>query len=411
MAWKESGGGADDPCVNHEEGETLLEAEDRVVSSEDVTDSGAHANPQQALEEQPLITASETSMAASSKPNKLSSVVKLSATPKLSRKECSIAPIHSSTTVTSSSSPKTSSSTSRNSKVPIVINLDPSDRVSLNTGSTLSVRTSPAHGKDGSSSSAAPAPLPIPLQRSAVINNPMLPRNSQASHRNNDNEACIQVANIESDPSSPDKEYEICSSKNLCGPNPKKVTVIVALILSIWASFILGVNIHKKVVTMEDRLSSMTQKMLELQIKYLDLQKKSSDEIISLHDKLHQVLQINNERSQKESVSNVASNSKKIEVDKRFQTTTKKPIPTTTTTLAAQTECLTKNGQKCILPFTFEGNAQEGCVHRWKDTAAWCAIKVDESGAFIDDKSSWDYCDDSCPLAPQQKDDDFWNSF
>jgi len=332
MAWKESGGGADDPCVNHEEGETLLEAEDRVVSSEDVTDSGAHANPQQALEEQPLITASETSMAASSKPNKLSSVVKLSATPKLSRKECSIAPIHSSTTVTSSSSPKTSSSTSRNSKVPIVINLDPSDRVSLNTGSTLSVRTSPAHGKDGSSSSAAPAPLPIPLQRSAVINNPMLPRNSQASHRNNDNEACIQVANIESDPSSPDKEYEICSSKNLCGPNPKKVTVIVALILSIWASFILGVNIHKKVVTMEDRLSSMTQKMLELQIKYLDLQKKSSDEIISLHDKLHQVLQINNERSQKESVSNVASNSKKIEVDKRFQTTTKKPIPTTTTT-------------------------------------------------------------------------------
>ena len=134
MAWKESGGGADDPCVNHEEGETLLEAEDRVVSSEDVTDSGAHANPQQALEEQPLITASETSMAASYKPNKLSSVVKLSATPKLSRKECSIAPIHSSTTVTSSSSPKTSSSTSRNSKVPIVINLDPSDRVSLNTG-------------------------------------------------------------------------------------------------------------------------------------------------------------------------------------------------------------------------------------------------------------------------------------
>lgn len=218
------------------------------------------------------------------------------------------------------------------------------------------------------------------------------------------------MANIESDPSSsPDKEYEICSSKNLCGPNPKKVTVIVALILSIWASFILGVNIHKKVVTMEDRLSSMTQKMLELQIKYLDLQKKSSDEIISLHDKLHQVLQINNsERSQKESVSNiVVPPSKEIAVDKRFQTTTKRPTPTTT--LAAQTECLTKNGQKCILPFTFEGEAQEGCVHRWKDTAAWCAFKVDESGSFIDDKSSWDYCDESCPLAPQQKDDEFWN--
>ena len=45
---------------------------------------------------------------------------------------------------------------------------------------------------------------------------------------------------------------------------------------------------------MEDRLSSMTQKMLELQIKYLDLQKKSSDEIISLHDKLHKVLRESN---------------------------------------------------------------------------------------------------------------------
>ena len=125
MAWKESGGGADDPSINHGEGETLLEAEDsRVVSPEDVTDSAAHANP--SLEEQPLIGAT-----SSSKPTKL----KLNATPKLSRKECSIAPIHSSTataSVMSSNSPKTSSS--RNSKVPIVINLDPSDRVSLNTG-------------------------------------------------------------------------------------------------------------------------------------------------------------------------------------------------------------------------------------------------------------------------------------
>jgi len=108
-----------------------------------------------------------------------------------------------------------------------------------------------------------------------------------------------------------------------------------------------------------------------------------------------------------ESVSNIVPPSKEIAVDKRFQTTTKRPTPTTT--LAAQTECLTKNGQKCILPFTFEGEAQEGCVHRWKDTAAWCAFKVDESGSFIDDKSSWDYCDESCPLAPQQKDDEFWN--
>ena len=91
--------------------------------------------------------------------------------------------------------------------------------------------------------------MPIPLQRSTVVGHPppLLPNQASQGLHSHGDEACIQVA--ESDPSSPEKQesYEICSTKNLCGPNPKKVTVIVALILSIWASFILGVNIHKKV--------------------------------------------------------------------------------------------------------------------------------------------------------------------
>ena len=37
------------------------------------------------------------------------------------------------------------------------------------------------------------------------------------------------------------------SFKSLCGPNPKKVTIAVVVVLSIWASFILGINIEKKV--------------------------------------------------------------------------------------------------------------------------------------------------------------------
>ena len=41
--------------------------------------------------------------------------------------------------------------------------------------------------------------------------------------------------------------YNICSPKALCGPHPRKVTIVVALILSIWASFVLGINIHKRV--------------------------------------------------------------------------------------------------------------------------------------------------------------------
>ena len=40
---------------------------------------------------------------------------------------------------------------------------------------------------------------------------------------------------------------------------------------------------------MEDRLSSMTQKMLDLQVKYLDLQVKSAEEVSRLHQKVNQL--------------------------------------------------------------------------------------------------------------------------
>ena len=38
---------------------------------------------------------------------------------------------------------------------------------------------------------------------------------------------------------------------------------------------------------MEDKLASMTQKMLDLQVKYLDLQVQSSGEITRLHQKVN----------------------------------------------------------------------------------------------------------------------------
>ena len=37
---------------------------------------------------------------------------------------------------------------------------------------------------------------------------------------------------------------------------------------------------------MEDKLASMTQKMLDLQVKYLDLQVQSAGDITSLHQKV-----------------------------------------------------------------------------------------------------------------------------
>ena len=40
---------------------------------------------------------------------------------------------------------------------------------------------------------------------------------------------------------------------------------------------------------MEDKLASMTQKMIDLQMKYLDLQENSNDEINKLHHKIHEL--------------------------------------------------------------------------------------------------------------------------
>ena len=94
---------------------------------------------------------------------------------------------------------------------------------------------------------------PMPLTRPSMI--PMLPQHHPDSRIQNpeSSQEAIQVATLDPSPKSgfnsrnDHQEYRICSSRAMCGPHPKKVTIVVALVLSIWASFILGINIHKKV--------------------------------------------------------------------------------------------------------------------------------------------------------------------
>lgn len=207
--------------------------------------------------------------------------------------------------------------------------------------------------------------------------------------------------------------YNICSPKALCGPHPRKVTIVVALILSIWASFVLGINIHKRVITMEDKLASMTQKMLDLQVKYLDLEVQSSGEITRLHQKVNDLTETTVQKER----TYPGSNSRrqrvdKIQIDKRERgspkvTTTK--TTTTTTTTTTKGECVTKSGVKCILPFSYLGENHDGCVRRWQDTNYWCSTRVDENGAFINSKDAWDYCDTTvCPTTTQGGDTFTW---
>ena len=54
----------------------------------------------------------------------------------------------------------------------------------------------------------------------------------------------------DSRPALSDREVFECSWKSMCGPNPKKMTIGIVVLLSIWASFILGLNVYKQVHTL-----------------------------------------------------------------------------------------------------------------------------------------------------------------
>ena len=47
-----------------------------------------------------------------------------------------------------------------------------------------------------------------------------------------------------------DREVFECSWQSMCGPKPKKVTIVIVLILSMWAAFILGLNVYMQVRSM-----------------------------------------------------------------------------------------------------------------------------------------------------------------
>ena len=116
------------------------------------------------------------------------------------------------------------------------------------------MRTSPMHPPPHPCRGASEAPVGserpiIPLTRPSPI--PMLPCSTAVTATTSSQEA-IQLATVENSPKSLASDqnldlYNICSPKALCGPHPRKVTIVVALILSIWASFVLGINIHKRV--------------------------------------------------------------------------------------------------------------------------------------------------------------------
>ena len=388
MGWRENGGGGDDPTnhSNNEETETLLEP---VNSPENENGPEQRSNEVNVQDEEPLILDK-----MSESKSRHCSVA--------SKKDFTASSNRQSHNVTPKNSPLV---TSKSSRVPVMINMDVSDRISLNTESTMSMlKTSqsdqPCRGAAESQISASRTrPSPIP----------MLPQSSASQE-------AITVATVDFNTSPKSsyglEQYKICSPQALCGPHPKKICVAVALILSIWASFVLGINIHKKVITMEDRLTSMTQKMLDLQVQYLNLQVQSSDEITRLHHKINTLTDHTLQRKEKPSRRRRPSGGSQVltKVSKRAKIA---PVvtPTTTTTITTTTkgECLTNQGHRCVFPFKYNGVAHDGCIQKWTDTKPWCAIKVDQDGSYVKARDSWDYCDTSvCSMTTKDLDSN-WN--
>jgi hypothetical protein len=135
------------------------------------------------------------------------------------------------------------------------------------------MRTSPMHPQPhpcrGAASEATPGttaserPERPGLTRPSPSPIPMLPCTSASSttvtNTANSQEAIHLATVIENSPKSLAScqnldLYSICSPKSLCGPHPRKVTIVVALVLSIWASFVLGINIHKRVSCISNHL-------------------------------------------------------------------------------------------------------------------------------------------------------------
>ena len=61
-----------------------------------------------------------------------------------------------------------------------------------------------------------------------------------------------------------------------------------------------------------------------------------------------------------------------------------------------QRPCLTDEGQACIFPFNYDGEAKTSCIQKWSDRKPWCPTKTDGEGNFvssISDNSNWGYCD------------------
>jgi len=292
-------------------------------------------------------------------------------------------------TPTRSSKPQIPSTTSleldRPTKIPIMINLDPSERVLLNAGNT--VCTSPA--QSGS--------------RSTEVNLSKIPAASAPSPSQPEDPASIQVAIPETSLKATENNHKLPngfgSFKSLCGPNPKKVTIAVVIVLSIWASFILGINIEKKVAHMEDKLASMTQKMLDLQFKYLNLEENSSNEINELNDKIVDLANKYEElqHRMRNRGSKKGRNQKSSNKANTISTTT---ITTTTT----KEVCKGTKGKPCVFPFTFEGKVHNGCIQKWTDVYAWCPTQVDQNGTYVKNSGNWDNCDSNCPDSTEEVD-------
>ena len=87
--------------------------------------------------------------------------------------------------------------------------------------------------------------------------------------------------------------------------------------------------------------------------------------------------------------------------------TTKRPLTTSSSSLSDNgkkeitsnsKECTTEDGVKCIFPYYYEGEITTACRQTWRDIKPWCATRVDENDAFIDDSSAWDWCASTCPI-------------
>jgi len=124
--------------------------------------------------------------------------------------------------------------------------------------------------------------------------------------------------------------YQISSLQTVCGPNPKMVTSLCVIVLSIWASWMLLIHMNKKIDILTTVLTETQDKINTMEDSSMVFRQQSNQRFRKMHNQLNRILSsIKTDSSLPSSdIENVPYSSNDELTASKAPTTVKPPTPT-----------------------------------------------------------------------------------